>query len=487
MNNATFDDVQPDGRSTAGEPRRQASSAVTRVLHHALDSDALDFAPDLLAIQERPPARLPRVILVAVALLFGILLIWAMVAKLDIVAVAEGRLVPQSYVKIVQPADAGIVQDILVKEGQTVKEGQVLMRLDPMLAQADLRTLQGDASLKALSLRRIDAELTGSAFPQQRNDPPELYAQILAQYTAHRRAYLDAVAQEEETLKKAKNDLIAGEQILKKFQDTVPIYQQQAAAHEKLAKEGFVSELAVKDKIRERIEKEQDLKAQESTVASIRNVIAQSEKKIAQIRSNYESQLRNERVEIASQSSRTEGELAKQNYKAGLLELKAPQAGIVKDLATHTQGTVVSPGTILMTLVPQNEPLTAEVQIRNEDAGFVQPRQTVKVKLAAYPFQKYGMIDGVVEQISADSNNRTEGDQTMQTNKSTSSSSVSPLTYKAIVTFDSQTLHSAGTNETLRLAPGMQVSAEIHQGRRTVLEYLLSPVQRAAHEAGRER
>jgi hemolysin D len=443
-------------------------------------AQALDFAPDLLAIQESPPEKLPRAVLLTVAVLFGILLLWAVFGRLDIIASSEGRLVPQTYLKIVQPADAGIVLDILVKEGQAVQAGQVLMRLDPKLAQADLHTLQDDAATKALTLRRIDAELKSGVFLQQKGDPPELYTQILAQFTARQRAYRDAVAQETETLNKARNELLAAQQIRRKLTETLPIVQQQAAAQARLAKEGFLSELAAKDKERERIEREQDVKAQEATVAALQNLIAQSEMKIAQIRSNYESQLRNERVEVASASTRAEGELTKQRYRAGLLELKAPQAGIVKDLATHTHGTVVSPGTILMTLVPQNEPLTAEVQIKNEDVGFVSVGQTVRVKLAAYPFQKYGMVEGEVEHVGADANSQPQQDGDRKADAPPG------MTYKALVKLKEQVLTSA-RGESLRLAPGMQVTAEIHQGNRSVMEYLLSPVQRVVGEAGRER
>src|ERR1035437_10827241 len=106
-----------------------------------LSPDALAFAPGLLSIQESPPARLPRAVLYAVGVLFIILLTWATFGKLDIIASAEGRLIPQTYVKIVQPADAGIVQEILVKDGQSVQAGQVLMRMDMKLAEADAKTI----------------------------------------------------------------------------------------------------------------------------------------------------------------------------------------------------------------------------------------------------------------------------------------------------------------------------------------------------------
>jgi HlyD family secretion protein len=447
-----------------------------------LSGDALDFAPGLLSIQESPPAKLPRTVLYCVAALFGILLLWAILGKLDIVASAEGRLVPQTYVKIVQPAEAGIVQEILVREGQSVEAGQILMRMDAKLTEADARTIRNEYELKRLQLRRIDAELAGLPMRTEAADSPEIYAQVASQYAAHRQAYQDAVAQEQATLAKTRHDLLASEELARKLRETVPTYRKSAAAFEKLGKDGFYSTLAVEEKQRDRIEKEQDLRAQEATVASLKSTIAASEKKLAQITSNYRSELQNERVETESQFRKLRDEREKIEHKADLLALRAPQRGVIKDLATHTVGTVVSPGSVLMSLVPHEEPLQAEVYVKNEDVGFVHRDQRVKLKLSAYPFQKYGMIDGTVVHVGPDA-----ADQPNASSKTTgdSSDAVAGLRYKALVRLDDQHLNTDGNS--LRLSPGMQVVAEIHQGQRTVMEYLLSPVQKAWQEAGRER
>lgn len=447
-----------------------------------LSRDALEFAPGLLSIQESPPAKLPRTVLYSVAALFCILLIWAIFGQLDIVASAEGRLVPQTYVKIVQPADAGIVDEILVREGQAVEEGQVLMRLDAKLTEADARTIRSEFELKRLQLRRIESELTGTPMRTEANDAPDIYTQVANQYAARRQAYLDALAQEQAVLAKTKHDLQAAEEMLRKLKETVPTYRKSAAAFEKLGKEGFYSPLAVEEKQRDRIEKEQDMRAQESTVASLRATISASEKKLAQITSNYRSDLQNERVDTESQYRKLKEEREKIEHKSGLLALKAPQRGIIKDLATHTAGTVVSPGTVLMSLVPHDEPLQAEVYVKNEDVGFVHPDQRVKLKLSAYPFQKYGMIDGTVTHVGPDA-----ADQPAAAGKgaSTPPDPSNGLRYKALVKLDTQHLSTDGL--LMRLTAGMQVVAEIHQGRRSVMEYLLSPVQKAWQEAGRER
>lgn len=214
-------------------------------------TSAADFAPDLLAIQEEPPARLPRTVGYVTGALFAALLLWATFGQLDIVAAAEGRLVPRNYSRVVQPAEAGIVREVLVREGDAVRAGQVLMRMDATTARADLGMLQADAALKALTLRRIDAELQGRPFLVERGDPVDVAAQVLAQYRARRQSYLDAVAQEQATLDRAQHDLHAARQQLAKLQATVPLYQQSASSYEKLVKEGFVSELGANEKLRE--------------------------------------------------------------------------------------------------------------------------------------------------------------------------------------------------------------------------------------------
>jgi HlyD family secretion protein len=145
---------------------------------------------------------------------------------------------------------------------------------------------------------------------------------------------------------------------------------------------------------------------------------------------------------------------------------------------------VVSPGTILLTLVPHDEPLQAEVMFRNEDIGFVREGQTARVKLAAYPFQKYGLVRGTVVHVGADAQEATDAAPS-HGETPTNTPKVSALRYKAIVRLDGQALEKDGRR--FELSPGMQVVAEVDLGRRTVIEYLLSPLQKTLLEAGRER
>ena len=449
-----------------------------------MSADPADFSPPLLRLQERPPPPLAGWVLRAIVLLLACTMAWAALGPLDIVAVAEGKLVPSSYLKIVQPAEQGIVKEILVEEGQAVRAGQVLIRMDAVLAGADLRALQAEYDHKRLALRRIDAQLAHARLDRKAEDPAELWARVEAHYTANVRAYETALAQERSLLEKARHDLAAAQATRAKLAQVLPHYVEQEKAFQKLARDGFAGRILYTDKQRERIEKEQDLRTQEFAIRASQALIHQSERKLAQIRADYQRQLQAERVETAVQLDKARQELAKLEHRQRLLELRAPEDGTVKDLATHTAGTVTLPGTILMTLVPRSEALVAEVWVSNQDVGFVRPGQAVKVKLAAFQFTKYGMVEGRVRHVSADAT-EAPSPNTRSDALTGRDRPMGPLAYRALVELRSQALVADGAR--LPLAPGMQASAEIALGTRSVLEYVLSPVRKAWHEAARER
>ena len=439
------------------------------------------IASALFDIQHADPSRSARVVLKTVCGLFAALLIWAAIAQLDIVAVAQGRLVPKTYVKIVQPAEAGIIREILVEEGQSVKAGQVLVRLDPTVNTADSRATTSDLGLARLQLRRIEAELAGKPMAKLAEDDATLFAQVDAQRASHRQSFLDSLAQETAAQQRASKELDAAMELVRKLEAVVPSYERTAKAYEKLAKDKLVGELQAEEHRRDAIEQAQNLEAQRATVASLQATVSERQQAIAQLKSRYASDLSQLRLETQSDITRLTQQQEKLTYQGGLLELRAPQAGVVKDLATTTLGAVVQPGTVLLSLVPHDEPLVGEVLIENKDIGFVVPGQPVRIKLAAYQFQKYGMLEGTVRTVSADSSSTTSRTNARENAPPDSSA----LAFKALIDLKTQNLPVESLH--LPLAAGMQVSTEIVQGKRTVLEYLLSPVQRVVSDAGMER
>lgn len=437
----------------------------------------LRVASALFEIETTEPAKTSRLVLKVVSGLFGVLLVWAVFGQLDIVAVAEGRLVPETYVKIVQPAEGGVVRELLVKEGDAVEAGQVLARLDPTLAAADAMAVNKELTLQRLQLRRIEAELAGTALTRQAADDPLLFSQVQAQQRTHRQTFLDSLAAEQMAKQRTEHELASATETQKKLETTLPSYLRQAEAYEKLAGQKLVGQLQAEEKRREAQEQAQDLESQRATVEGLGASLSQHDRRLAQLKSMYESDLNALRLETLSSISQLEQNASKNTYREGLLELKAPQAGIVKELATTTLGAVIQPGTVLMSLVPDQEPLIAEVAIENQDIGFVEPGQPVRIKVAAYQFQKYGMLEGKVKTVSADASE--------STSTPASTAAPSPPMFKALIALDRQQIHVNGLD--LPTLAGMQISAEIVQGKRTVMEYLLSPIQRVGWESARER
>lgn len=439
---------------------------------------AAAFDAALLRIEETPPPPLPRRLLHALLALLAVLAVALFAGRLDVVVVADGRLVPRTLLKIVQPADAGVVREILVEEGVAVVAGQPVMRLDARVADADLRARRIELAQALLQLRRLDAELGDQALERHPDDPDDLFARAVARLSANRVAYADALAQANAQVARIEQELSAAFEVQEKLSRTVPIAQTMAVRYDRLRQEGFVSELSALERERDRIEREQDLRAQRYTVRALQASLDQATRQQAQVVSNQRRQLHADRAEANAQVARLREELDKQLVRRENVELTAPQAGVVKELAIRTVGTVVSAGTVLLTLVPAGDALEAEVMVRNEDAGFVRAGQRAQLKVAAFPFQKYGLLAAEVLRIGPDATeptaNRTSGDETRLAGG-----------YRARLALSAQSLTFDGSR--LPFTPGMFTTAEIHLGYRAVLDYLLAPVQKAWQEAARER
>ena len=301
--------------NAAAKPFKKLQSYAENLKLDYLNAEMHDFAPGILKVQNKPPSPLPRMVLYGLLGLFLIAVLWIIFGRLDIVAVAQGKLVPLTYVKIVQPVDAGVVDKILVKEGQEVQAGQVLMRMDTKLADADSKAVSAEFQRRGIQLRRIDAEMNNTAFTKQSDDPDNLFLQSEAQYRANRQAHQDAAGQEQALLKKAREDLAAAREVQDKLKQVLPGYQTSEQAYAQLAKEGYAGKLEAADKSRERIEKEQDLRTQNFNIASLQASIAQSEKRLAQITSSNRQKLQEERVEALAQHQKLEQDWAKQQHK----------------------------------------------------------------------------------------------------------------------------------------------------------------------------
>jgi hemolysin D len=424
-------------------------------------------------------------------LLFVLALLWSVLGQLDIVTVAQGRVVVSERTKLIQPLERSVVQRVLVKDGDVVTAGQPLIELDPTAAVADKAT--AGEQLKAneselLRTRTLLAALQTKSLLNQELLTPVPYAESAdlainlptSWLSAERKAAKDQLAAEwsDITARLAKlaseanrrhAEIATAREVVAKLQTTVPLAQQREADFKKLSEQGFVAGHAGQDRTRERIELERDLITQrarlQEAIATLRETQNARAAYVAEVRRTlYE---RSAQADLKRQSATQEQTKATQREK--LTTLTAPVAGKVQQLAVHTAGGVVTEAQALMVIVPDGAPVTAEVTLDNKDIGFVNAGQAAEIKLETFPYTRYGTIAATVTRVSADAvNDEKRG-------------ALFPVTLAMAV----NQINIDG--KPIRLAPGMNVTAEIKTGKRRVIDYLLSPVQRAGSESLRER
>ena len=451
-------------------------------------ADGRAFLPAALALQETPVHPAPRRAAYALMALFTIALAWACLGQIDIVAVAPGRLIVSERTKLIQPLERSVVQRILVQDGDHVEAGQPLVELDPTSAQADKASLTETRKaaqsewLRARALQQMLSKQEQSAHIHQaldakkalENDIPtdwtpadkaDTQAQLAAEWSdiTARLARLSAEHQRRQAEAATVRAMIA------KLEATLPIARQREQDFQALTAQGFMSGHANQDRRRERIELERDLATEQARLQEAQAALREAQ----HARSAYLAETRRSLSERQAQADlkrhQTGQELAKATQREHLATLIAPVSGTVQQLALHTEGGVVTEAQALMVIVPDAASVSAEVQLENKDIGFVAPGQDVAIKLETFPFTRYGTVKATVDKVTQDAvNDEKRG-------------AVFPATLKL------QQTHIDVDGKRIKLAPGMNITAEIKTGKRRVIEYLLSPIEKAGRESLRER
>ncbi|MEZ2299337.1 HlyD family type I secretion periplasmic adaptor subunit [Variovorax sp. RCC_210] len=441
-------------------------------------ADEAAFLPAALSLQDTPVHPAPRRLAYALIALFVMALAWSIFGQIDIVAVAPGKIIVSERTKIIQPLEVSVVKRVLVRDGDHVEAGQALVELDPTSANADktsideqLKSMQSEvlrtrALLQALNASARSPEL-GKSVPAGWTDPDLSSARVqLIDEWSDITAKLAKAASE---INRRQAEIATVREMVAKLETTLPIAKQREADFHQLANQGFMSSHANQDRTRERIELERDLATQRARLAEANATLRESENTRAAYLAETKHSLRTR--EAAAELKRQQGtqDLAKAGQRERLTTLKAPVAGTVQQLATHTDGGVVTEAQPLMVIVPDGAQMTAEVTLDNKDIGFVNTNQEATIKLETFPYTRYGTVNATVKTVTADAvNDEKRG-------------AIFPVT----LNLNNTTIDVDGRS--IKLSPGMNLTAEIKTGKRRIIEFLLSPVQRATSESLRER
>lgn len=431
-----------------------------------------EFLPAAEEIVETPAAPLGALVVWLVTLLLIVALAWSYFGRIDIVAVANGKISAEDSTKIIQPAISGVVTNINVHEGQRVKKGETLLALDKTTAEKDAATANQSLNAARVErdiLRRLAVggntdEIINSA------DLPDETKAMLRQFAGSQTA-LSAARQQavNGTISNYQQQLQFNQQVKNQLETNAQNLKNRKAEIEKqLPNANPVDKLRLQNELSNI---DQRITSADSAVLGQNQQLLQSQSTLAQAQNQSQTQtaetnsaFNNQIITAEKRIIELENNLVKAKQILAQTTITAPVDGTVLSLTVKTIGGVVNAGQQLAQIVPEKVPLYVDAALDNQDIGFVKPGQRVVVKVATYPFQRYGYLEGTVENISPDA---------IQDDKKS-------LIYKAKIKLNDD--KSSKQNQ-LKLLPGMSVSAEITTGQRRIIEFFLDPLMTKADES----
>ena len=458
------------------------------------DKDELAFLPAALEIVETPPSPVGRTIAFTIIALFCLALAWAILSRIDIVASATGRIIPTGHTKIIQPFETGVVRAIHVRDGQAVKQGEVLIELDSTMNNAETSHLESDLMAAQLDVARLRAALSDgdplANFKPPEGAPPALVAtqqKFLSDQTAEQQAKL-AVLDRQRALREA--ELATTAATISKLEATLPVLQDRLEIRKTLYDHSTGSKANYLEMLQPFVEAQGELEVQRSKLNEAKSTLAAIIEERAHTEAEYRRQRFSELVEAERKARGLSEDVAKAQHRTQLQILVAPVDGTVQQLAVHTVGGVVTPGQALLVIVPADSHLEIDAMVLNRDIGFIHAGQDAQIKIDTFNFSRYGLLHGKVLSVSPDAitHNKSQDkavNDSLDAEDATSEPKGQELVYAARVSLDHTQMQV--DDRLVNLSPGMAVTVEIKTGTRRIISYLLSPLMRYKHDALRER
>ena len=458
-----------------------------------LRKDEREFQAAAIEILETPASPTARIFAASLIVLFVAALIWSVVGRLDVHAVLEGKVVPVGQVKVIEPLITGTIKSIEARQDQEVRQGDLLVALDPTEPAADLTRLEDDLTTSQLISARlntvVDALQRGVAASEVRLPAianaslaaSDLQAQMLRQtllaFHAEQQTIFADIAQKREELKRITHTVAEREKLIE-------ILAERVGMVESLTKTGSASRASYLDSAQLLFQQRAELSEDQGQIPEIGAAISALERRADERKQNFLQDLTKQLEENERRLSALRQEVIKARQKEEQSRLYAPVTGTVQQLSVFTVGEVVTSGQQLMIVVPKGTRLEVEANLLNRDKGFVREGQDARVKLESFNFTKYGVIDGTVVSVSNDAVSL-QSQQQGARGQPAFASPQGPLVFPVRIALSRETISADG--EVVALTLGMSVVAEVKTGNRRVIEYFLSPLMKLKDEALRER
>ncbi|PLX68910.1 MAG: HlyD family type I secretion periplasmic adaptor subunit [Denitrovibrio sp.] len=443
-----------------------------RIKNKKISKQDIAFMKSLnAAVLQKSPVRLTIVLYVVTALIIAFI-VWANIAEVDELTRGMGRVIPSRQIQVIQNLEGGIVEDILVSEGQHVKKGQVLLTIDDTgfgSSFAENKSRENELKAKIIRLR---AEAEGKAFKADKeamDNYPDLVKEELRLYNTNADRKNSELAVLNQRLKQRQIEMSDARANIKNLRTTRELIRKEIKLTKPLFNRGLVSEVEYIQLQQRELENKNDLESLEKSIQTIRSKEAEAKNMINETKAKHKSIAQEELNKVVAEIKRLSSSQVAIEDRVNRAQVRSPVHGTVNQLLVNTIGGVVKPGMDLLEIVPDDDALLVEAKIKPSDIAFIYPGLRAVIKLTAYDFAIYGGLEGEVVHISAD----TIVDEKQE--------------HYYLVRIKTDKSYLGEDDNRKDIIVGMTVVADIVTGKKTVMQYLMKPILRAKYNALRER
>lgn len=433
-------------------------------LFRRMPAEDVDYTTDIRTTVMSQSPRGGRAILWATTLLFVAFFIWAAICEVDEVTSGQAKVVPASQIQVIQNLEGGILAELHVKVGDTVKKDQLLLKIDETRFVSSLEQNQAKSGANRAKAARLRAEATGTS-----PSSSDISASEMALYESRKAELRQSLDQKQAQVEQRQNELRELNTKLRELSKTYELYQKEIKLTKPLVSKGAVSEMEVLQIERKASEMLGDIEATRQSIPRIQSKIDEAQAAMRELRLNFANKAKAEYHDVAAQLGEDTASSVALKDRLNRTLVKSPVNGTVNRIMVNTVGGVIQPGMNLIEIVPTEGTLLIETKIKPSDIAFLKPNQKAVVKFTAYDYTIYGGLEARLEQIGADS----IVDETK--------------TSYYIVTLRTEKNYLGTREKPLNIIPGMVATVDILAGKKTILSYLLKPILRAKHSALRER
>ncbi|WP_044874857.1 HlyD family type I secretion periplasmic adaptor subunit [Pseudomonas sp. LFM046] len=431
-----------------------------------------EFMPEVAGAMAEDSPRATRITVWVACTLLLVALVWAHFAVLEEVTMGEGKAIPSSKVQVIQNLEGGIVSEILVREGQVVDKGAVLLRLDDTRFRSNKGETEADRLALVARVERLSAEAEGREMnlpeeitreaPQLAEDEKSLYGARMQRLDSEQHILSEQLRQKSQELAEFRSKS-------QQYRSSLGLIQQELNMSQPLVKAGAISQVEILRLQRSAVETRGELEATNLAIPRAEAAVSEIERKMEESRLSFRSDSLKELNETRTELSKITSTSKAIDDRVSRTTVVSPVHGVIKQLKVNTIGGVVQPGSDLVEVVPLEDSLLIEARIRPQDVAFLHPGQKAMVKFTAYDYTIYGGLKASLELISADTITDEEGKSFY------------------LIQVRTEKNHLGKDDHPLLIIPGMVATVDIITGEKSVLDYLLKPVLKARQEAMRER